>query len=74
MDFFGQGVKVVGHGLPRFQHPGSGTVHAEDVAQALFLKHQRDVVDVGHIVRAHHGLGLDVAERCEFVACFLVEW
>ena len=73
VNLFGQGIEVVGHGLPFLQHAGGRTVHAENIAQALLLKHQRNMVDVGDIVRRHDSLGFDVAKRCKFVPSFFVQ-
>ena len=50
VDFFGQRVEVVGHCTPFVKEAGGGTIHSEDFAETLFLEHERDVVDVGHVV------------------------
>ena len=50
VDFFGQRVEVVGHCTPFVKEAGGGTIHSEDFAETLFLEHQRDVVDVWHVV------------------------
>ena len=50
VDFFGQRVEVVGHCTPFVKEVGGGTINSEDFAETLFLEHERDVVDVGHVV------------------------
>ena len=50
VDFLGQRVKMMCHPFPLFKKIGGGAIHFQNIAQALFLQHQWDVVDVGDVV------------------------
>ena len=61
----------VGEVLPLAEH-GGRRVEAEPLAdelvEALALEELRDQVDVGHVGRADHGLGVDVGEQRDLLA------